>query len=117
SPRVTKVAGAVLIAGASVVAALPFPTPARAADDAPTATLSLPASPTRAATITLSVAFSEPILGFESGDIALGGTASGCVVEPPTGSGAAYSIEISGCTEGTVIVEIEADTVTDSQGI
>jgi len=79
----------------------------------PTAALSAPASPTKASTLTFGVTFSEPVTGLTASDFARTGTATGCVVNAPTGSGAGYSVGVTGCSGGTVILQLKAGTVAD----
>ncbi len=51
---------------------------------------------TKASTLTYTLTFSEPVAGLAAGDFTRTGTATGCGVGTPTGSGASY-------TAGTVI--------------
>jgi hypothetical protein len=66
------------------------------------------ADPTNASPINFNVVFSEPVSGFENGDVALEGTA-GATTATVTGSGAIYTVAVSGMTgSGTVIASIPA---------
>jgi hypothetical protein len=79
----------------------------------PTATLTAPASPTRAAVLTYSLSFNEAVTGLTAGDFVRTGSATGCVVDAPTGSGTAYTVTVSGCSEGTVGLSLAAGSVVD----
>ncbi len=81
---------------------------------APTATLTPPASPTNAASLAYTVAFGEPVTGLAAGDFSVTGTATGCVVGAPSGSGSSYSVALSGCSQGTVILALAANSVSDA---
>jgi hypothetical protein len=81
---------------------------------APQARLAGPSSPTRTATIAYSLEFSEPVSGLTASDFSRGGTATGCVVGTPSGSGASYAISLSGCSEGTLSLSLKAGSVADA---
>ena len=82
----------------------------------PTATVTPPATPTSAATLGYTVTFSESVSGLIAGDFARTGTATGCTVGAPSGSGASYTVAVTGCSEGTVILALKADMVSDAAG-
>jgi hypothetical protein len=82
----------------------------------PGATLTAPASRTNAATLSYGVAFSRDVTGLSASDLSVSGTSTGCVVEAPSGSGATYDVEISGCSEGTVTLALTADAAVDGEG-
>ncbi len=72
--------------------------------------------PTSGTPIVFSVAFSEPVTGFTSADVALSGTAlpTTAVI---TGTGPAYTVSVSGMSQsGTVLASIPAGRVVDSGG-
>ena len=72
------------------------------------------ADPTNGTTIAFDVVFSEAVAGFTGTDVTVGGTAgaSGAVV---TGSGAAYTVTVSGMTQsGTVTASIPAGAAADA---
>jgi len=74
------------------------------------------ADPTNASPIVFDVAFSEPVTGFEDADVKLSGTA-GATTAAVTGSGASYTVEVSGMTsDGTVIASVPAGAATDPLG-
>ncbi len=82
----------------------------------PTATVAPPASPTNAVTLSYSVTFSEPVTGLAAADFARTGTAAGCTVGTPSGSGAGYTVAVTGCGTGTVVLALRATTVADLAG-
>ena len=72
------------------------------------------ADPTSASPILFTVVFSEPVTGFESGDVALTGTA-GATTAVVSGSGPMYTVSVSGMTgAGTVIASVTAGAATDA---
>jgi len=70
-------------------------------------------SPTNASTISYGLTFSESVTGLAAGDFSRTGTATGCTVGAPSGSGASYTVAVTGCSEGTVILKLNAGTVAD----
>lgn len=88
----------------------------RTASTPPTATLAAPATPTNAATLSYGVAFSEPVTGLTASGLSISGTATGCAVGTPAGSGTAYTADVSGCSEGTVVLTLRAGSVADTAG-
>ena len=81
---------------------------------APTATLTRPATPTSAATLSYALTFSESVTGLAASDFTRTGTATGCVVGTPTGSGASYTVPVTSCSAGTVILALKANSVADA---
>jgi large repetitive protein len=83
----------------------------------PTVTLSMATgqtSPTNQTTVNLDAVFSQPVTGFDGGDITVTG-ATGTVTATVTGSGATYSIVLTGfATDGTAAVAIVAAAATDT---
>ncbi len=72
--------------------------------------------PASSAPIFFAVVFSEPVSGFGSGDVTLGGTA-GASVATVSGAGATYSVAVSGMTKsGTVVASIAAGVAADAVG-
>jgi hypothetical protein len=72
--------------------------------------------PTSSSPINFTVVFSEPVTGFDSSDVLLGGTAGAttCVV---TGSGTTYNVAVSGMTRsGTVTATVRAGAAQDAAG-
>ena len=72
--------------------------------------------PTRATTLTFGLHFSAPVTRLTKASLLLSGSATGCTVAGLTGSGADYTVTVSGCSEGTVSVSIDAGTVWDDVG-
>ena len=71
------------------------------------------ADPTSASPILFTVTFSEPVTGFATGDVRLSGTA-GATTAIVSGSGATYTVTVSGMTtSGTVIASINAGVAVD----
>ena len=82
----------------------------------PSAALARPASPTNVATLGYGVTFSESVSGLVAADFTLGGTATGCLVGTPSGAGASYTVNVTGCSSGTVILTLKAGSVVDAGG-
>src|SRR5262249_19725431 len=82
----------------------------------PTATLTRPATPTAAATLTYSLVFNESISGLNAIDFTRSGTATGCTVGAPTGGGASGSVALSGCGSGSVVLALKPASVSDVAG-
>ena len=95
--------------GSLVVTVNADPTP-------PTAVLEAPVTPTSATTLPYEVTFSESVTGFATDDLAVSGTATGCVMGTPSGSGAEWTVSIAGCSSGTVTLQLKAGAVTDPAG-
>ena len=71
------------------------------------------ADPTSASSVTFDVVFSEPVTGFATGDVTLGGTA-GATAAAVSGSGTTYTVSVSGMSvSGTVTASIGAGKATD----
>src|SRR5688572_9925820 len=86
-------------------------------DPQPTVTInqgSTQVDPTLTSPIIFDVVFSEPVTGFATGDVTLSGTA-GATTAIVSGSGAIYTVTVSGMTNGgTVIASINAGVVIDA---
>lgn len=87
------------------VVTLPVPTPAL------TAFTPSPGTVTNASTLTYQLGFSVPVTGLTAADLSAGGTATGCVVGTPTGSGLSWSVTVTGCSAGTVDLTLAANSV------
>lgn len=75
--------------------------------------------PTYTAPINYTVIFSEPVTGFATGDVTLGGTAGplAAVVTQTGTSGTTYNVAVTGMsTTGTVIASIAASVAQDAAG-
>ena len=84
---------------------------------APTSIVSFrgsPVSPTRARTISYSITFGGPVRHLARNDLSGSGTAAGCVLGNPTGSGAAWAVTVTGCGPGTLAVSVRAGAVMDA---
>src|SRR2546421_192045 len=84
---------------------------------APTVAINQAASqvdPTNGSPINFTVAFSEPVSDFATGDVTLGGTA-GATTAVVTGSGTTYTVAVSGMTtNGTVLASLAAGVAHDA---
>ncbi len=80
---------------------------------APSVTITPPASPTKAASLAFTLDFSEAITGLAVSDLSVGGTAPGCVIGPPSGSGDEWTVALGGCGDGTVTLTLGAQRVED----
>ncbi len=76
------------------------------------------ADPTNGSPIQFTVVFSEAVTGFETGDLALSGTAGATnAVVTDTGDHVTYTVDVSGMTgDGTVTAGVVAGAVTDALG-
>jgi hypothetical protein len=82
----------------------------------PTAHLTAPATPSGAATLTYTVVFGEPVLDFDAADLSLAGSAAGCTAAIPAGSGASYTVAITGCSDGILGLTLQSGSVVDAAG-
>jgi hypothetical protein len=74
------------------------------------------ADPTNGLPIRFTVTFSEPVTGFDAGDVSRSGTSGGGALTV-TGSGASYEIAVAGGpTNGTVVVAVAAGGASDAAG-
>jgi subtilisin family serine protease len=69
---------------------------------------------TRASSLAFDVTFNRPVTGLTATDFAISGSASGCLAGAPTGTGAAYVVVLTGCSAGSVVLAVQAGTVTDA---
>ena len=85
---------------------------------APTPTItSTQSSPTNASPINFQVTFGEDVTGFTASDITLGGTATtGGVASFTTVSANSYTFTVAPTADGTILVNIAANTLTDLAG-
>ena len=73
--------------------------------------------PTNASPVGFTVAFSEPVTGFTSADVTVGGTAGGTKTTTVTGNGATYNLAVSGMTTGgTVTASVAGAAASDAAG-
>lgn len=73
-----------------------------------------PSSPTNAATNRYAVSFLHPVTGLAAADFVTSGTATGCVVGTPSGSGTSYSVPVTHCSQGTLALTLKADSVVEA---
>jgi hypothetical protein len=78
----------------------------------PSATLTSPASPAGSRTLVYTVVFDEVISGLTSADFSNLGTAN-CTFAVPTSSGTSFSITATCTSDGTVILRLAPNSVTD----
>lgn len=64
-----------------------------------------------ATTGNFTLTFNQSIQGFDATDLTFTGTASGCTVNSISGSGASYTIVVGNCSDGTVMLNLDADGV------
>jgi hypothetical protein len=69
---------------------------------------------TRAATIAYRLVFAGPVSGLGSADLEIGGSARGCVVGAPSGSGASYTLNVTGCASGSLSLTLKPRVVRDA---
>ena len=84
--------------------------------DAPTASTfstsqSSPTNISLATTTTYSLVMSQSVTGLASADFQFGGTST-CNTPGVSGSGTTYSITVTNCTEGNLILQLKANSVT-----
>lgn len=72
---------------------------------------SSPTNISTAGTLTYSLVMSQSVTGLAAADFQFGGTSS-CNTPGVTGSGTSYTITLTNCTEGTVILQLKANSVT-----
>jgi spore germination protein YaaH len=73
-----------------------------------------PINPNRASSLTWRLRFGGPIGALSAGDFSRSGTATGCRIGTPTGSGASWSVTLFGCSAGTVALALKPRTVVDA---
>ncbi len=75
---------------------------------------STPASPTTSGSLTYTLTFGGAVRWLRAGDIVRSGTATGCRLGAPTGSGATWTVKVSECSAGTVKLTLKAASVADA---
>ena len=73
-----------------------------------------PVNPNRAHSLTWRLRFGGSIGALSSGDFIRSGTATGCRIGTPAGSGATWSVTLYGCSAGTVQLTLQPRTVVDA---
>ena len=61
--------------------------------------------------VPFNLVFNQSIAGLEPADFGFVGTAGGCVVSSITGSGTSYTVTVTGCSDGTLALTLNADSV------
>src|SRR5439155_1263884 len=76
------------------------------------------ADPANAGPVLFTVAFSEPVAGFDASDVRFtGSTVGGTLAAAVSGSGATYTVAVTGMTgTGTVVASIPAGAASDPAG-
>ena len=69
---------------------------------------------TKSGTISYELHFGGPVTGLATADFTRTGTSPGCVVGAPAGSGADYTLTLTGCGSGSVGLYLNQLTVTDA---
>ncbi|MEA2675841.1 MAG: hypothetical protein QOI92_3033, partial [Chloroflexota bacterium] len=69
---------------------------------------------TTSSTVVFALTFATPITGLEPADLTRVGTAPSCAIGAPVGTGASYTITITGCSTGSVGLYLNAGTVSDA---
>lgn len=69
---------------------------------------------TKVGTISYALHFAGPVTGLEVADFTRNGGSPGCVVGAPVGSGADYTITLTGCKTGSVGLYLNQGTVMDA---
>ena len=82
----------------------------------PTATVTSPATPSSEQAVTYTVKFDQYVSGLDATDFSVTGTAVGCAVGAPSGSGSTYTVAVTGCSDGIVSLALGAGSVTDMAG-
>ena len=76
---------------------------------APTTTL------TNSSSLTYNLVFTQSVTGLAANDFSVSGTGSStCTIGTPSGSGTTYSVSLSGCSPGTVILTLASNSITNS---
>jgi hypothetical protein len=75
------------------------------------------AATTNASAIGYSLVFAGSVTGLTAADFSVTGTATGCVIGAPVGSAATYTVTVSGCSSGRLVVTLQPGAVTDGLAI
>ena len=74
------------------------------------------AATTNGLSTTFGLTFAGPVTGLSAADFTVTGSSSGCVVGAPAGSGASYTVGVSGCSAGRIVLTLEPGSVVDTLG-
>jgi hypothetical protein len=69
---------------------------------------------TTVSNVVFALRFATPVTGLEPADLTRVGSAPNCVIGAPVGTGATYTITITGCSTGSVGLYLNAGTVSDA---
>jgi hypothetical protein len=69
---------------------------------------------TNSSTVNYVLTFAGPVTGLATQDFTRTGSAAGCVVGAPVGSGSNYTIAVTGCGTGSVYLYLNQGTVNDA---
>lgn len=69
---------------------------------------------TTSGSVSFAIKFAAPVTGLAPGDLTRVGSAPNCVIGAPVGSGAYYTIALTGCSTGTVGLYLNAGMVSDA---
>jgi hypothetical protein len=70
---------------------------------------------TNSSSLTFDLIFGETVTGLTSADFSKSGTGSStCTIGTPSGSGNTYTVTLTGCSVGNVVLTISANSVTNS---
>jgi hypothetical protein len=78
---------------------------------------SLAGAATNATTLSYQLTFSSPVTGLTATGFTTAGTATGCVIGAPTGAATAWSVSVTGCSQGTVILTLAANAVRNMSNV
>ncbi len=86
-------------------------------NSAPTVSFSVPTTPTVSRTLSYTVTFSERISGLTSSEFSNTGTATSCTFSIPNSYGITFTLTVVCSSDGTVIVQLAANSVIDNLGL
>lgn len=91
------------------IAVISYPNGPTVTQFAPQATI------TNSSALSFSLIFSETVTGLAAADFSKSGTGSStCTIGAPSGSGTTYAVVLSGCSPGTVLLALTANSVLNS---
>jgi serine protease len=83
---------------------------------APSVAITPPTSPTEGPNLAYSLVFGEGVTDLTAADFTRSGTAAGCAIGAPSGGGTAWTVTLTGCGDGSVVLALQAASVTDLDG-
>jgi spore germination protein YaaH len=78
------------------------------------ATFAPTASVTKSGSVTWKLVFGAAIGNLSAADFSRSGTATACVIARPAGAAASWTLTLTGCSQGTVVLTLKARTVFDA---